>query len=182
MIRSIKGTFIVIMMFLCCFPCFASENRLRVFDTDYFTISLPAQMRQMSGSELPPPRNKRNITYVFVESNKAKNNSILLVISLEKTDNPGEKLLKVIAKNRRDLTASQTDCRGRTSGLTETRIAGQKGYYFEKRSENCVVTLERYWTTINGNHSFSIYLARPVKGGETVARRIEKEIVKIKLK
>jgi hypothetical protein len=104
------------------------------------------------------------------------------MISMEKINNSEQNLILNIARGLRDRTASHTDCRGRTSGLAETRISGQKGYYFEKKSENCVVTLERYWTTVNADHSFLIYLARPVKGDETVARMIEKEIVKIKLK
>jgi hypothetical protein len=182
MIRSIICSFIVVMTLLFCFPCFASENNLRFFDTDYFTIKLPVHMSQLSNKKMPPPANKNNFTYAFGETNKARKKSILLVITLEKIDNPEQNLLKEIAKTLRDRIASHTDCRSRTSELTETRIAGQKCYYFEKRSENCVVTLERYWTTINSNHAFSIYLARPGKSEDAVSRNVVKEIVKIKLK
>jgi hypothetical protein len=188
MINGIKMlTFIVIMTFLFYFPSFASENKLQVFNTDHFTINLPIDMRQWTKSEMLSPENKNNFIYVFMESNKAKKKAILLMISLKKLNNmelniPKEIVLKEIAKGFRDTAASNTDCRGGTSGLTETRIAGQKAYYFERRSENCVVTLEQYWTMINGNHAFGIYLARPGKSDDAVARSVINGIVKIKLK
>ncbi len=184
MSRGIKCTFIAITILLFCFPCFAAQNNMHVFNTDYFTINLPINIRQVNrGKE----KDKNNFTYVFMESNIAKKKSILLVISMNKINNPvpdyeKDTALKDMAKHLRDLIAGRTDCIYHTSGLVETRFSRQKGFYFERRSENCVVTLEKYWVTINGNHAFSLYLAKPVKGDDTVFKRVEKEIVKVKLK
>jgi hypothetical protein len=185
--RSIQITFIVIMTLLLCLPGFASENTLRVFDNDHFTINLSAHMRQVEKNEMPPIDDKDSLTYVFVESDKKRKKSILLMISLEKINNHVPNILKgmtlkEMAKTLRDRTASHTDCRGRTTELAKTQLSGKKSYYFERRSESCVVTLERYWTTIKGDHSFFIYLARPVNGDDETFRKVMQEIRKIKLK
>jgi hypothetical protein len=181
MLRSIKCTLILIMTLLFCFPCFASENRLRVFDTDYFTINLPIHMRQLSSRELPPPDGKKNILYGFVESNKTKKKSILLEINLEKINNPQPIALKEISTYFRD-SARNSKCRNHASELVETYIGGRKGYYFQISNEGCVVAIERYWMTINDGYFFTICLNKPVKGDDAVYGRIEKEIVRVKLK
>jgi hypothetical protein len=58
----------------------------------------------------------------------------------------------------------------------------RKGYYFEKTSENCVIALQKYWMTVNGNYFITINLAKPGKANNVAARMLEKEILKIKLK
>jgi hypothetical protein len=175
---GIKVTIILIVTILFCSPCFASENSLRVFDTDYFTINLPARMRQVSSSEMPPIDDKDSHTYIFLESNKIRKKSVSLIITTEKAYNND---LKKISRYFRD-SARRTKCRNHASELTETRIAGRKGYYFQKSNEGCAVTIERYWMTINGDYFFTIALVKPVKGEDAVFRSVEKEIVKIKLK
>ncbi|MEA5114886.1 MAG: hypothetical protein VB050_12755 [Geobacteraceae bacterium] len=188
MTPSIKTTIILILTLLASFPCFASENRLSVFNTDYFTINLPVQMRQVGRNEIPFLNDKKGISYVFVESDKAREKSIMLIISLEKNDHPvnndsKDKALNELAKTLHDTAGEDfEECRGFTTGIVVTRISGQKAYYFERRNKNCVVTLERHWATINGNNSCLIYLARPGKLDNAVARSVINGIVKIKLK
>jgi hypothetical protein len=187
MAHCIKIILIIIATLLFCSPCLASKSRLRVFDTDYFTINLPLHMRKLSSRELPSPENKDKYTFAFMESNKAKKKSILLIISLEKIDDSlpndlKDRALRVMTKTLQDTAADDPKCQGRTSKSVETRIGGQKGYYFERRSENCLVTLEQYWVTINGNHAYGIYLVRPGKSDGEVARQVVDEISKIKLK
>ena len=111
MIPNIKYTFIVIVTLLFCSLCFASENRLRVFNTDYFTIKLPAHIRQLSSMEVPSPKNKDSIMYAFDESNKEKNKSILLGITVGKVNIMGSNTMKKIALKElsnglRDYTAN----------------------------------------------------------------------------
>jgi hypothetical protein len=187
MIRSVKCTFVLIVALLFCAPCLASENSLRVFDTGYFTIKLPVNMTQLSAKKNPPMKDKDEFMYAFGESNKLRKKSILLAIIYGKIKKPAPNSLKDIAlkemaKGLQESAANDSKCRSRISELTETRIAGQKGYYFEKRSDNCVVTLERYWTTIKGNHALTIYLARPENSDDAVCKSIVKEIAYIKLR
>jgi hypothetical protein len=177
MTRSIKGILILIMTLLIYSPCFASESSLRVFDTDHFTVNLPAHMRQ-----LKPIDDKSSRIYTFVESNKVRKKRISLIVNLGKIDNPQPIALKEISIGLRNSAASHSDCRSRTSELTETHVAGRKGFYFQKSNEGCVVVIERYWMAMNGDYFFAFCLTRPVKGDDAVFRRIEKEIVKIKLK
>lgn len=187
MTHCIKITLIIIITLVFCSSCFASKSRFRNFDTDYFTISLPLHMRKLSSRELPSPENKDKFTFAFMESNKEREKSILLIISLEKINNPlpndlKDRALRVMTKTLQDTAADEPECLGHTSKSVETRVGGQKGYYFERRSENCVVTLEQYWVTISGNHAFGIYLVRPGKSDDEIARKVVDEITKIKLK
>jgi hypothetical protein len=187
MLTGTKYTSIVLMAVLFFLTGFAYKNELKVYDTDSFTINLPASMRQVTKAEMPSVYDKNSLTYIFVESNKSRKKSILLVISMDKIKKPVPKFLKgtalkEISKGIQVVAASDSKCRSHTTELMEKQLSGQNSYYFERRSENCVVTLERYWTTIHGNHAFSIYLARPGKSDDEIARKVVDEISKIKLK
>ncbi len=179
MIRRIECFYSVIaaLLFICS-PCLASENSLRVFKTDHFIINLPAQMKL-----LKPINDKKSRIYTFIESTKVRKKRIALIVNLGRINNPQPIALKEIANGLRDSAASHSECRSQTSELTETYIAGRKGYYFQKSNEKgCIVALERYWMTMNGDYFFAFCLNKQAKGDDAVFRRVENEIVKVKLK
>ncbi len=183
MTHCTKITLVVVVILLFCSPCFASKIKLHIFDSNYFTINLPVGISQSNSKKVPHIDDNGTLTYTFRESNKTWMKSILLIVIVGKIESPvPNDPVKEMAKTLQATAGDDLECQGITTGLAETRISGQKAYYFERRSENCVVTLERYWATINGKHAITIYLARPGKSDDAVARSVINGIVTIKLK
>jgi len=142
---------------------YAAVCGARTFDTPYFRINLPDHFTTV----IPPADliggGSERFAYLFVEKNKERSKSILIVVMGGKVSDDEmadkERALTVATNAFRKSLTKSSKCEGELSGTVRTRIGDSDALYFEKTNRDCKVVIERYWTAIGSEYfiTFSIY-------------------------
>lgn len=169
---------VIILVLLLYFASYASKS-VTAFETALFSLDLPKGFVALSSPRGDNPENDGS-TYAFIEGNKERKKSILLVIENEKIKkiNPGGKdlaLLTAYANALRD-TAIKSECKGVVSNIHTTFIGNRKSVFFEKTNQDCDILAEKYWSVLSGKYVITIYLAKPKNAANELFEEVQKSI------
>jgi hypothetical protein len=169
--------------------CFAASiayaaQQATVLETDLFTVNLPAGFRPLL---LKSQRNEKNdFTYAYIESDKAKQKSILIIVTAERNKNIKKKnanaVLYTATNALRNYTSKSNNCEGELTALLETTIGNSKALFFEKRNQRCNVSIEKYWSVIKEDYFITFYIAKPVGGNIDLFNQVQDSIKQVQFK
>lgn len=175
---------LIFMLFLLCH----ASGQTASFETNLFSINLPKYIKHVSPGE--PKENEGDaFTYMFIDANKDKAKSVLIVITGEMIT--GKMNIKKIGKDfalhsitneLRDSVMKSKKCKGQASDITRTHIGNSDALYFEKVNRDCHAVLERYWSVVKGEYFITVYMAKSADAEDKVLYEIEEAIKQVKLK
>jgi hypothetical protein len=172
------------IVLLLCFGYYTSKDAI-AFETPFFSIKLPKGFVLLSSSK-NQNRENDNFTYAFIEGNKERKKSILLVIDGEgindKNRESRDSGLLTATNALRDHTYNDSECKGLMSDISSEIIGNTKSLFFIKTNQECNVVVERYWAIITDKYFMTFYLAMPENADQRLFEEAGKSIKDIILK
>ncbi len=183
MIRKLINTALFIVLFWATSIAHASQQ-VAVLETDLFIVSFPAGFKPL---QLTSQKNEKNdFTYVYIESGKEKQKSILIIITAERNrsikKNDATAVLYTITNALRDSTSKSNNCEGAPTAISETTIGNSKALFFEKRNQHCKASIEKYWSVIKKDYFITFYVAKPVDGNIDLFGKVQDTIKQVQFK
>ncbi len=183
MIRKLINTVLLIILFWATSIAHASQQGA-VLETDLFIINFPAGFKPL---QLKSQKNEKNdFIYAYIESDKEKQKSILIIITAERNrnikKNDANAVLYTATNALREYTLKSNKCEGQPTAILETTIGNSNALFFEKRNQNCKASIEKYWSVIREDYFITFYIAKPVDGNIDLFNRVQETIKQVKFK
>jgi hypothetical protein len=132
---------------------------------------------------LPTPNDqnqkKENFTYTFVEGNKDRKKSIILIIAgdMRKNANQEKKDLALFEATSalRDM-ALKAKCKGVVSDISSEEIGNTKSLFFDRTSKGCIFSVAESWSVIVDKYFISFYLAMPEHADQKLFEEAQQSI------
>src|SRR5208337_4307968 len=138
-----------IIVLILCSVSYASKGA-SAFETKLFAIYLPKEFVL-----LPSPddqnRKKDNFTYTFIEGNKERKKSIILIIAGDRRNNANQEkkdLALFEATSVLRNIALKSKCKGLVSDISSEVIGNTKSLFFDRTNQGCIFSVEEYWSVI----------------------------------
>ncbi len=151
-----------------------------ILETDLFILNFPEDIKLL---QIKSERNEIDFTYAYIEPDKERKKSILLVITGEDSKIITKHYMKsALYAATNVLRERKTSCNGKPTEIVETSIGNNMALYFEKNNKDCILTVEKYWSVVRGSNFIFFYISKPTDGNNDVFDKVQTMIRQVKFK